>query len=182
MRKSGRFTVILVLVAPLALAVAVAAEGDASRAQLRPALMKAQPIERMTKEQFDALPETAAIEVKGKALTKGEYIGGIARREKQWHARADLLAKSAGERLLEAQRARLLEERRARIAKNNAKMRAEFERLKGRGASGKAQRIDAIRVEARKLQVRWRAADPAERERLEKRAAELLRQVNQAGD
>jgi hypothetical protein len=138
-------------------------------------------IEQMTKDQFKALPDSAIIEFKGKQMTKGQFISEMNQKSREMAEKAKAEIKSKGMAEFEARRAKLLQQEKQRIAANNAKARAEFERLKQQASSAKAKQFAAIRQEAIQLNNKSKNANPAEQAQIEKRAGELIQELKQLG-
>ena len=152
----------------------------------RPLKKAEQPLtaEQLTKEQFDRLPDTQPIEIKGQRMTAG---GIRANRAKMRQARAEAEAKATAaaakaQAEFEADRAKFLQEQKARLDTENAKVRAEVARLRQqRPAPAQSPQLDAIRREAGQLLERSKTASPAERVQIEQRAAQLRQQLQQMG-
>jgi len=128
--------------------------------------------EQLTKEQFKALPDNAVIEFKGQQKTKGQIIAEEEQKSKQALAKLKNVSKPQ----FEAARAKFLQEQKAKLDADNAKAKAEFERMKT-----KFSKYAEIKNEAMQLQGKSKTAPPAEQEQIEKRANELLQQLEALG-
>jgi len=137
-------------------------------------------LEKMTKEQFEKLPDTAVIDVKGRQITKGQYMSEMNQKAKQdlEKARAELSRKAQAD--FEAARAKFLQGEKAKLDANNAKVNAEIERLRQKNTES-SSRLLSIQNEANQLNTRFRTANPSEKAQIEKRAGELLQQIKQMG-
>lgn len=138
-------------------------------------------IEQITKEQFKTLPDNAMVEFKGRQMTKRQFIAESEQKAKEIAQGHKAQAEAKGKAEFEARRAKFLQEEKQRIAANNAKARAEFLRLKQHASSAQAQRVSAIRQEAIQLNIRAKNASPAELEQIDKRAGQLIHELNQLG-
>ena len=163
-----------------AAAPAAAAKPAAKRPELPADVIHTKKFsERQFRQRYPNLPDSAVVMIEGTAMTVAELRADSERRMKAAAAKSKL----AGERARRAGQARLreLEQQQANLEADNARALAEFKRLAAREERGDPDGdIAAIRDEARELQERARTATPAERRRLEARAAELLDQLARA--
>lgn len=137
--------------------------------------------ERLTKEQFDRLPATQPIEIKGQRMTAGEIRAKMRQARAEAEAKIEAAAAKA-QTEFEADRAKFLQEQKARLDAENAKVRAEVGRLRQqRPAPAQSPQLDAIRREAGQLLERSKTASPAERVQIEQRATQILQQLQQMG-
>jgi ABC-type bacteriocin/lantibiotic exporter with double-glycine peptidase domain len=126
--------------------------------------------DKLTKEQFEALPDTAIIEFKGKRMTKAE-IRARAAKSQEAMATAKAVALQAKAEF-EQRRIQIEREQQAKIQADKAKAMAEFERH--------AATTKAIQKEAAELYERSKRASPTERAEIDKRAHQLLLQLRQS--
>jgi hypothetical protein len=138
----------------------------------------AEKLEKMTKEQYEKLPDTAIIDVKGRQITKGQYRSEI--KQKRELAKARPATSSEAKANFEAARAQFLKDEKAQLDTHNARVNAEFERLRQKSAES-SSRLKSIQDEANQLSIRSRTASPSERAQIDKRAGELLQQIKQLG-
>lgn len=127
--------------------------------------------ERLTKQQFEALPDNALIEFKGQRATKAS----IRAREAQNRATAERMNALARQTRAEFEQRRIQfgQQRKAKLEADRAKAMAEFARLN----QANSRQIKAIEVEAAQLQERSKRASTAEKARIEERAYQLLQQL-----
>lgn len=163
---TGRFTVILIALGITALATVTAvAEREATTS---PQVVSG---DRLTRQQFDALPDSALIEFKGRRTTKAS----IRAREAQSRDAARKVQALAQQSRAEFQQ-RLVQfeqERKAKHETDKAKATGEFARL----SRANSQQLKAIEAEAAQLQERSKRASPAEKGQIEQRAEQLLQQL-----
>jgi hypothetical protein len=126
--------------------------------------------DQLTKQQFEALPDSAVIEFKGRRMTKGQ-IRAKAAKSTETMARGQAPARAAQARVA-ARHAQFLQQQQAQLQADNAKAMAEFGRLR---------QVAAIEQEAAQLFQRSKTAAPAERAQIDQRAAQLLQQLQQLG-
>jgi len=142
----------------------------------RPVVLKA---EQLTKEQFQGLPDSALIGIKGTVMTAGELRRQMEQRVAESLAKAEAEAAQAKARF-EAKRAKFLQEQKARLNAQNAKALADLPRLRQQAARSTVPAADdALHREAKQLLERAKTATPAEQVQIERRAGELLRQLQQ---
>jgi len=173
MKKSRRAQVLVMVGLGVGLLVPGPAPAPAS-SQPAPPPKAEQPLkaEQLTREQFDRLPDTQPIEMKGQRTTAGE----IRTKMKQARAEAEVKMKAAAAQAqagFEADRVQFLQAQKARLDAENAKVRQQ------RPAAAQSPQFDAIRREAGQLLERSKTASPAERAQIEQRAAQLLQQLRQ---
>jgi hypothetical protein len=135
------------------------------------------PLEQIDKAGFERLPDDAQVEVKGRRLTKREYL---AETESTAQHREERLAERLRARIpeqIERQRVRFVEEERAQLAARNAEVEAALTAwLQSHAAElVKATRMAPLQEEIAQLYRRYAEAGPEERERLTERAEELAR-------
>jgi len=124
-----------------------------------------------------AAPGTVFV-MKGQRRTREELVAEATKIAEASAVAAKNAAASSEQELSKA-RAQFDARQRAELDARNARLRGEFEAAKLRGSSRaiSEKRLEQIRVEANTLMQRSRVAPPAERDRIEKRAAELLKEV-----
>jgi hypothetical protein len=79
-----------------------------------------------------------------------------------------------------AAREKFLQDEKAKLDAHNAKVNAEFERLCQK-SSESSSRLLSIQNEANQLNTRFKTASPSEKAQIEKRARELLQQIEKLG-
>lgn len=151
-------------------------------AQQAPPAGHATPFDRIDKAAFERLPDDAPIEVKGRRLTKREYL---AETERAARRREERLAERLRARIpeeIERQRVRFVEEERAQLAARNAAVDAALTAwLQSHAAElVQATRMVPLQEEIAQLYSRYPEAGPEERERLQQRAEELARLLEDA--
>ncbi len=143
-------------------------------------------VEQLTKDQFDRLADDEVIDVKGRQINVGE----LRAKRRQAEAEAPALEKAAADKAkadFEAYRTKFLQEQKAKLDAENAKVGEEVTRWRTQHPSpaqptasvGDDAQVKAIRDEARQLLERSKTASPAEQEQIERRAGELLQQLEQ---
>ncbi len=133
-------------------------------------------LEQLTKQRFDALPNDSVIDVKGQRFTKAQIKAKMDQQRAKARAVVDA---SQARRQFEVVRAEFLRKQKADLEARNAKVRAEVEKF---AATPVAPSSGAtLRKEATELIERSKTASPAEREKFERRAEELHRQLQQLG-
>jgi hypothetical protein len=139
-------------------------------------------LEDLTQAQFKQLADSAVIQVDGQRTTKREFLDRVAREHTA--ALADVRAKMLeSERRFADRREHFLSRRRAMAEDKNAAVRAELARLRaeaGASPAGPAMSLEAIRTEGVELVKRAQTASPAEREKIDQRAQELLDHLHRA--
>ncbi len=136
--------------------------------------------EGLTQQQFDALPDSAAIEHKGVRITKGQLRARAASARAQAEAKRNA-ARAQRKAKFEANRANFLATQHARLAEKLSKFRAEVVRLQQVRAARMTPQRQALHREAWDLVGRAKNAAPAERPQLDQRAAEILQQLRGSG-
>jgi hypothetical protein len=127
--------------------------------------------DHLTRQQFEALPESALIDFKGRRMTKAS----IRAREAQSHDTAEKIQALARQSRVEFEQ-RLIQfeqQRKTKLESDRAKATEEFARL----SQADSQQLKAIEVEAAQLQERSKRASPAEKAQIEQRANQLLQQL-----
>ena len=127
----------------------------------------------LTPQQFEALPPTAIIEIDGRRLTKEAFLS---RREAALDRAFDRMKaqriRAAAE--FAAARKTFLASEKMTLDEANKKVFAEAERLRSTDADQHGPNWDARRAQATALLKLAASADPVDRSRLEKQAADLL--------
>jgi hypothetical protein len=117
---------------------------------------------------------------KGTRVTREELIQEA---RKQQEAAAEAMKKSSatGEEELRKARAAFEQKQKAELEATNTRLRAQFEAEKAKHVTRQLseKRTEEIRNEATILMQKVKTASPKEREQIEKRAAELLKEVQQ---
>ncbi|HEX9444009.1 MAG TPA: hypothetical protein VGA73_07805, partial [Candidatus Binatia bacterium] len=126
--------------------------------------------DKLTKQQFEALPDSAVIEFKGKRMPKSE-IRARAAKGKEAMAKVPAAATKVRDKF-EQRRAQFEQKQQAKLAADNQKVNAEFAKLNQDGGSGRDSRRAAIENEARELSVRYKTASAAEKVQIDRRAGE----------
>ena len=160
------------------LIVAVAA-GLASTASViaiaeeKPTAPAAVSAKDLTREQFQALPPDAVIEINGESITKSAFqarnikaVEEAAKRLPELRARARAQS--------DARRKVFLDKRAAELAEANKKAEAEIARLVAADAAKHGPNWAARKKQAAELLEQAAKASPIERSELEKQADELL--------
>jgi hypothetical protein len=127
--------------------------------------------DRLTKQQFEALPDSALIDFKGRRMTKAS----IRAREAQSRETAEKAEALARQSRMEFQQQLIQfeQQRKTKLEIDKAKAMGEFVRR----SQAHSPQLKAIEVEAAQLQERSKRASPAEKARIEQRANQLLQQV-----
>ena len=127
----------------------------------------------LTRQQFEALPPTAMIEVDGQRMSKEEFLkrrltdlNRAIKQMEDWKSRAE--AEFA------AYRKAFLDGEKAKLDEANKKVHAEVDRLLAADAAAHGPEWDARKKQAAALLTNSAAADPQQRSQLEKQAADLL--------
>jgi len=134
--------------------------------------------EQLTKQQFNALPDSAVIDFRGTRITAGEARAKLKQAETEAQARAQGAAAQAQAKF-EAYRAKFLQEQKAKLDAANAKVRAEIARLRQASAAAPLTQQQAIQREVVELLNRSKTATPAEQVQIEQRAGQLQQQYQQ---
>ncbi len=141
-------------------------------------------VDQMTKEQFrqmlKAAPDGQVFEFRGQQTTAGALRAIIWQKHKEALAKAQAHAGEARARF-EARRAQFLQAQQAKLQADNARIRTEFARLHGAQSTAVvlSPQHQAIQQEAIQLLHRAKTAPPAEQVHIERRAGELLQQLQQ---
>ena len=127
--------------------------------------------DHLTKQQFEALPDIALIDFKGRRMTKAS----IRAREAQSRDTAEKVKALARQSRVEFEQRliQLEQQRKTKLEIDKAKSMGEFARL----GPADARQLKAIEVEAAQLHQRSTRASPAERAHIEQRANKLLQQL-----
>ena len=127
----------------------------------------------MTREQFQALPPDAVIEINGETITKSAFrarnvkaVEEAAKRLPELRARARAQS--------DARRKAFLDKRAAELAEANKKVEAEVAKLVAADAAKHGPNWEARKKQAADLLERAAKASPLERSELEKQADNLL--------
>lgn len=134
---------------------------------------------QLTKQQFEALPDTAVIEVKGQRMTKAQ-IRAKAAKSQEAMAKGQAVARQT-EAQFEQRRIQFEQQQQAKLQADNAKAVAEFTRQSQASGPAASPQLDAIQEEAAQLHERSKRASPAEQAQIEQRAGQLLQQLQQMG-
>ena len=89
---------------------------------------EAVPAEKLTKEQFQALPPEAMIDFKGERLTKADFLKKRSAQAEQFQKRLEELKAKAQEEA-EARRTAFLQDEKNKLEEGNKKVQAEIDRL-----------------------------------------------------
>ena len=127
--------------------------------------------DRLTKQQFEALPDSALIDFKGRRMTKAD----IRTREAQSLDTAEKVQALARQSRVDFKQhlIQFEQQRKTKLESDKAKAMGEFARLN----QTNSQQLKAIEVEAAQLQERSKRASPAEKAQIEQRANQLLQQL-----
>jgi len=130
----------------------------------------------LTRQQFEALPDTALIDFNGRRTTKAR----IRAKEAQSRDAAERVQALAQQSRAEFKQrlTRYEQERKTQLGVARTKAMEEFARL----SQAQARQVKAIEVEAAQLQERSRRASPAEKVQIEQRADQLLQQLYRLED
>jgi hypothetical protein len=130
----------------------------------------------LTREQFQALPADAVIEINGERITKSEFQ---TRNTKAVEEAVKQLQdnQARGQSAFEARRKALLDKRAATLAEANKKVEAEIAKLVAADAAAHGPNWEARKKQAAALLEQAAKATPTERSKLEKQAADLLAPV-----
>jgi hypothetical protein len=164
--KIGQITFILFAFGILTLGTATASAE--TRATPSPQVVSGA---QLTKQQFEALPDSALIDFKGRQMTKAS----IRARETQSHDTAEKVQALARQSRVEFQQ-RLIQfeqQRKTKLEVDKAKAMGEFARL----SQANPRQLKAIEVEAAQLYERSKRASPADKAHIEQRANQLLQQL-----
>jgi len=131
--------------------------------------------ERLTKQQFDALPNNAMIEFKGKRIPKADIQARAAKR-KEAMAKVPAAASKAREKF-DQRRTEFEKKQQEKITADNQKVKAEFAKLGKDAGSGPDARRASIENEASELSARYKTASATEKAQIDRRANELLREL-----
>ncbi len=130
----------------------------------------------LTKQQFDALPDSAVLDHNGARLIKGEFR--TRQMKGQADAQARLQALAAQDRAkFQEYREKFLQSQQAKLQQKNATFRAEVARRKQALAAQMTPQHQALLREAFDLVGRARSAPPPERAQIDQRAAEIVEQL-----
>ena len=135
--------------------------------------------DQLTKQQFEALPDTAVIELRGQRMTKAQ-IRAKAAKSQEAMAKGQAVARQT-EAQFEQRRIQFEQQQQAKLQTDNAKAMVEFTRQSQAGATPQARQLEAIQEEAAQLYERSKRASPAEQAQIEQRAGQLLQQLQQLG-
>jgi colicin import membrane protein len=126
----------------------------------------------LTREQFQALPPDAVIEINGERMTKGAFQARNIKAIEEAKRLPQLRERARAES--QARRKALLDKRAAALAKANKKVEAEVNRLVSADAAAHGPDWEARKKRAADLLDEAAKASPIERSALEKQAADLL--------
>jgi hypothetical protein len=127
----------------------------------------------LTRDQFQALPPDATIEINGKRMTKSAFQESNAKaaQEAAQQLRDQRVRWQAA---FEARRKALLDQQAARIADENKKVETELAKLVAADATAHGPNWEERKKQAADLLGRAATASPLERSELEKQADDLL--------
>jgi hypothetical protein len=134
--------------------------------------------ERQFRQQHARLADNDVVEIDGRRLTGAQLRADNVRLLKEAASKAAAAVRPR-RASFEARLRDLAKRRQEKLAAANARALAEFRRLATSPDAG-AGAAEAIRAEALELQARAKGASPAERARIETRAAELLDRLARA--
>ena len=163
--KIGQITFILFAFGMLILATATA---SAERGAPSPQVVSG---DRLTKQQFEALPDSALIDFKGRRMTKADIRARVAQSLDMAEKVQALARQSRVE--FKQHLIQFEQQRKTKLEIDKAKATGEFARL----SQADSQQLKAIEVEAAQLQERSKRASPAEKAHIEQRANQLLQQL-----
>jgi hypothetical protein len=129
--------------------------------------------DQLTKQQFEALPDTALINFKGQQMTKAQIRVRATKSQEameKGHALARQTRAEFEQRLIHFE-----QQRKAKIQADKAKAMEEF----ARQSQAEARQLKAIEAEAAQLYKRSEGASPAEKAQIEQRASQLLQQLQE---
>jgi hypothetical protein len=145
-------------------------------------------LEHLSEPEFRALPDSAGIEVDGQPTTKQAFLDRLG--QQRALAVAEQQAKvSALKKRFAAKRVQFLARQKAGLNARNARVRAELTRLRATAAASASTAetaawtpaLETIRNEAAELKARAGTASVAEREQIDRRAQDLLQQLERLG-
>jgi hypothetical protein len=146
----------------------------AAAAQKKPAkAASAISAQKLSREQFVALPQNAVIDFGSERITKSEFLARR-NRELEQAVKAMNEAKAHRQTEFEARRKALLDRESAKLADANKKVEAEVTRLSTADAAAHGPNWEARRKQAADLLAKADKATPEERSALVKQAADLL--------
>lgn len=140
--------------------------------------------------RFKKLSAEDVIEVKGRRMTKAQFLDAMGRKIRDVQARVESKANAGSRTRLETLRSQFIAQQNAELAQENERTRVNFARVAaqwqaaGRSRAAPTKPISAkesIRREAAELIRRSRAASADERAVIEKRVQELVRRAKQIG-
>jgi hypothetical protein len=155
------------------LAFGTLAQGTAAEPSERGAAPGSQMVrgDQLTKQQFEALPDTALIDFKGQRITKAQIRVREAKSQETAEKVRALARQSRAE--FEQRLIHFEQQRKAEIHADKAKAMGEF----ARQSQAEARQLKAIETEAAQLYKRSERASPAEKAQIEQRASQLLQQL-----
>lgn len=130
--------------------------------------------QKLTQQQFDALPSNAVVEFKGKQIPKSDILARAAKR-KEAMTKVPASAAKAREKF-DQRRVQFDQKQQEKLTAENQKVKAEFVKLAS-GGSGAGSRHAAIESEAHDLSVRYKTASASEKAQIDRRADELAREL-----
>jgi hypothetical protein len=161
------------LIAPVAAALACGAPVVATGQEKPANVAAAVSAKDLTREQFQALPPDAVIEINGERITKSAFQARNVKAVEEAAKRLpELRARARAE--FEAQRKVLLDKRAAELAEGNKRIKEEVNRLVAADAAAHGPNWEARKKQAAELLDQAAKASPTERSALEKQAADLL--------
>jgi hypothetical protein len=145
-----------------------------------PELAQIYKLEQLTEQHFMNLPDTAMIEFQGRQMSKQQFMREADQRAQQTLGKAETEMQAKADADFKAVMAEFMKEQNAEIEAHNARARADFDRLSQQGAAN-ASRVEAIRNEAMQLNSLFKTASGEEKVQLEKKAGELLGELQRMG-
>jgi len=128
----------------------------------------------LSKEQFRALPSSTLIQVQGRQVTKQAMLDQV----KPWPQRASTISSQQRTARLNELRGRFLQKQQAELRARNEKVMAAFAQRRGHEeAFTRSAQFLKIHSEAISLQSEYDRASLSQKTRLEARARELQRQL-----
>ena len=131
------------------------------------------PVEKLTKEQFQALPPEALIDFKGERMTKAHFLKSRAVQAEQFQKRLKEM-KAKTQEQAEARRTTFLQEEKTKLEEANKKVQAEIDRLVAADNASHGPNWQERKRQAAKILAEASKATPEDRLELERKAADLL--------
>jgi hypothetical protein len=135
-------------------------------------------IEGLTKDQFNALPNNAVIEVNGVQMTKQQII---ASKKQNKNEPINKLKNNSTKSQFEAAKTKFLQEQQNKLNAENAKFKAAFDSQVKLTSADSVAKFNTIQKEAIELFNKSKNATPVEQQQIEQRAKELTDQLKLMG-